>query len=210
LLQQAGSYVSELLYVKQIGDQDPARCNLLAYEGYIKFLLSVFSTFDKKVKLPGKEKRAVYTAEITGEDGRNLCDGTVEGVCKFFKNVYNLFDDILEKEYEIFEDVPDPSDIMIKSTNSNHFGIQHTTGDGKPKAIFLPPEQWINMKQEQTDQFIVKHCQENLDDKPIDGYHQASMNEVSKYVNLYVVKSIITDLDVIQQADKVSEDEVPS
>jgi hypothetical protein len=61
MLQNAVGDVSELAYVKQIGDQDIARGNPpLLYESYMELLLSACSTYDKKTMLPGKQKRAVY------------------------------------------------------------------------------------------------------------------------------------------------------
>jgi hypothetical protein len=68
MLKNAVGDVTELAYVKQIGDQDIARGNPpLTYKYYMELLLSACSTYDKKVTLPGKPKRAVYTA-ITSED----------------------------------------------------------------------------------------------------------------------------------------------
>jgi hypothetical protein len=61
---------------------------------------------------------------------------------------------------------PKASDIEEGNINSHHFGKHQTTSDRKPKLIFLPPDAWINLKQEQKDQFIAKRDQEHLDDKP--------------------------------------------
>jgi hypothetical protein len=56
MLQIAVGEVSEMPYVKRIGDQDLARVNPpLVYETYMELLLSEFSTYDKKIVL----KRAV-------------------------------------------------------------------------------------------------------------------------------------------------------
>ena len=77
MLQNTVGEVRELAYVKQIGDQDVARGrDPLDYETYIELLLSACSTYDKKIVLPGKTKRAVY-ASITDVDnvgGREHAD----------------------------------------------------------------------------------------------------------------------------------------
>jgi hypothetical protein len=60
MLQNAVSKVSELLYVKAIGDQDIAHgCPPLGYEAYMELLLSACSTYNKKLTVPGKNKCAV-------------------------------------------------------------------------------------------------------------------------------------------------------
>jgi hypothetical protein len=60
LLQNNVGDVAELSYMKQIGDQDVAcRYQPLTYESYMELLLYAFSTYDKKLHLPGKQKRAV-------------------------------------------------------------------------------------------------------------------------------------------------------
>jgi hypothetical protein len=55
LLQNAVGDVAELSYIKQIGDQDVA-CGYqpLTYESYMELLLLAYSTYDKKLNLPGK------------------------------------------------------------------------------------------------------------------------------------------------------------
>jgi hypothetical protein len=104
----------ELSYVKQIGDQDIARGNPpLAFESFIALLLLACSTYDKKITLPGKQKRAVYSTEIPVE---NTLDG----------------------EFEVFTVDRDVSDIMVNATNLNRFGNHRATKDGKPKSNFLP------------------------------------------------------------------------
>jgi hypothetical protein len=68
LLRNAVSELSELSYVKAIGNQNIAQClPPLAYETYMELLLSEFSNNDKKLTVPGKNKRAVvYTTTIRG------------------------------------------------------------------------------------------------------------------------------------------------
>jgi hypothetical protein len=69
MLQNAVGEVSELAYVKQIGDQVIGRGNPpLVYETYMELLLSACSTFDKKTVLPGKQKRAVYASELDSDN----------------------------------------------------------------------------------------------------------------------------------------------
>jgi hypothetical protein len=69
LLQNAVGDVAELSYIKQIGDQDVARrYELLTYKVYMELLLPACSTYDKKLNLPGKQKRAVYQTEIDKYD----------------------------------------------------------------------------------------------------------------------------------------------
>jgi hypothetical protein len=66
LLQNAVGDVAELLYIKQIGDQDVARgYQPLTYESYKELLLLACSTYDKKLNLPGKQKSGVYQTEIS-------------------------------------------------------------------------------------------------------------------------------------------------
>ena len=70
MLQNAVGDVTELAYVKQLGDQDIARGSPpLSYESYLELLLSACSTYDKKITLPGKQKRAVYAAASSNGDG---------------------------------------------------------------------------------------------------------------------------------------------
>jgi hypothetical protein len=69
LLQNAVGDVTELSYIKQIDDQDVARGHpALIYDSYMELLLSACSTYDKKLSLRGKQKRAVYQIEIDKHD----------------------------------------------------------------------------------------------------------------------------------------------
>ena len=75
MLQNTVGEVRELAYVKQIGDQDVARGrDPLDYETYIELLLSACSTYDKKIVLPGKNKRAVYASNFDNVDVREHDD----------------------------------------------------------------------------------------------------------------------------------------
>jgi hypothetical protein len=62
----------------------------------LELLLSASSTYDKKNTLPGKQKRAVYTAASSNGDG----DGG------------NPYDDIKDGDYYVFQVDTDISDIM--------------------------------------------------------------------------------------------------
>jgi hypothetical protein len=65
LIQNAVGEVTELAYVKQIGDQDVAQGNPpLTYKSYMELLLNACSTYDKKRSLPGKQKHAVYSTAL--------------------------------------------------------------------------------------------------------------------------------------------------
>jgi hypothetical protein len=103
LLQNAVGDIIELSYIKQIGDQDVAReYQPLMYESFMKLLLLACSTYDKKLKLPGKEKSAVYQTEIGNYDD------THDDIYDSGHNVYHVDTDIL--------------DILLKNINTNGFG----------------------------------------------------------------------------------------
>jgi hypothetical protein len=122
MLQNAIGDVTELAYVKQIGDQDIARGNPpLTYENYMEFLLSACSTYDKKNTFPGKQKRAVYTA--TTSDDKS--DG-----------YYNVGQD---DDYAVYSIDTDVSDIMENTTNASRFG--NTSINSNSKSTFLPRDE---------------------------------------------------------------------
>ena len=130
MFQNAVGDVSELAYVKQIGDQDIACGNPpLLYESYMELLLSAFLTYDKKTTLPGKQKRAVYASEIASDgidySGSDPPDG----------------------EYEVFRVDTDISDIMAYATDTNRFG--NNRNGSKPMSSFLPKDEWDKMIREQ-------------------------------------------------------------
>jgi hypothetical protein len=81
-------------------------------------LLSACSTYDKKITLPGKQKRAVYTA-TTSEDEP---DG-----------YYNVGQD---DGYAVCSIDTDVSDIMVNTTNASWFG--NTSINSNSKSTFLP------------------------------------------------------------------------
>jgi hypothetical protein len=114
MLQNAVGDVTELAYVKQIGDQDIARGNPpLSYESYMELLLSACSTYDKKVTLPGKHKRAVYAADTSIDD------------------VDYRIDDVTDGKYDVFQVDTEVADIMAFATDTNRFGKPHQQN---PKA----------------------------------------------------------------------------
>jgi hypothetical protein len=80
-LQNAVGNVTKLSYIKQIGDQDVARGHpVLTYDNYMEQLLLACSTYDKKLSLTGKQKRAVYQTEIDKYDSTDYpFDDTYDG-----------------------------------------------------------------------------------------------------------------------------------
>ncbi|MFA9289401.1 MAG: reverse transcriptase domain-containing protein, partial [Weeksellaceae bacterium] len=158
---------TELAYVKQIGDQDIARGNPpLLYDSYMELLLSACSTFDKKITLPGKQKRAVYTTTVETDPDMYQSGNNDEGYA-----VYNIDTDI--------------SDIMmVNSTN--------TSSDGQSTSSALsrvPRDEWDKLTQEQRDRLIAKRRQERMNQrngnrKPFQAKRQANVHDVSDVVNL--------------------------
>jgi hypothetical protein len=189
MLQNAVGDATELSYVKQIGDQDIARGNPpLAYESYMDLLLSACSTFDKKINLPGKQKRAVYTTTVD-TDPYTYHDGD-EGYA-----VYNIDTDISDM-------------VMVNSTN--------TSGDGQNTSSFLPRDEWEKLTQEQKDQLIAKRRQERMNQrngnrKPFQVKRQANVHDVSDVVNLdnFIDYAVMNhDVSTIEQVDdKVTSDD---
>jgi hypothetical protein len=150
MLQNAVGDVTELAFVKHISDQDVARGNQpLAYEGYMELLLSACSTYDKKIVLPGKQKRAVYALAISdgGDD---------------YPYVGNP-----NEEYEVFRADTDINDIIVHATNTNRFSKLKAIDSGKPKqSNFLPREKWNKLTQDQKDVLIAKRRQEIMGHVP--------------------------------------------
>ena len=163
MLQNAIGDVTELAYVKQIGDQDIARGNPpLTYESYMALLLSACSTYDKKIMLPGKQKRAVYSS-ILSEDNPN-----------------DTYDDVTDHRLEVFHVDTDISDIMVNNTNTKYHGAP-------PTAKFLPREEWDKLSQEQKDKIVAQRHQERLkqqDGKVYQPARQGNIHEVNDVVNI--------------------------
>jgi hypothetical protein len=196
MLQNAVGDATELAYVKQIGDQDIARGNPpLAYDGYMELLLSACSTYDKKITLPGKQKRAVYAAATSDDD--------------------YPFDNIPDGEYEVFKVDTDISDIMAHTTNTNRFGNPQTNGEDKSKSNFLPREEWNKLTQEKKDQLIAKRRQERMGSnsgyfKPFQPPRQANLHKIDDMVNLDdIIDYTVMNHDVYPQDDKDLKDDNP-
>jgi hypothetical protein len=102
----------------------------------MELLLSACSTYNNKVTLPGKQKRAVYAAITV----INYVD------CPLDNNVNGEYVDT------------DVSDVMVNSTRMNRFCRQNP-GDGKLKSNFLTREEWNKLTQDQKDQLITKRWQ---------------------------------------------------
>jgi hypothetical protein len=76
MLQNSVGDVTELAYVKQIGDQDIARGNPpLDVDSYLELLLSACSTYYKNHATSMKHKRNVYTTTV-GENNDIQSDDT--------------------------------------------------------------------------------------------------------------------------------------
>jgi hypothetical protein len=99
---------------------------------------------------------------------------------------------------------------MVYSTNLNHFGKLQTKGDGQQKSIFLTQAEWIYGKQDHMNQFIVKHCQEHMNDKSFHSAQRANIYESDSFVNLEdIVESTTMKTYVTKQDKKDPEDDVP-
>jgi hypothetical protein len=164
MLQNSVGDVTELAYVKHIRGQDIARGNPPStYENYMELLLSACSSYDKKITLPGKQKRAVYM-ETTSEDEP---DG-----------YYNVGQDDGYAVYSIDTDI---SDIMVNTTNASRF--DNTSINSKSKSTFLPRDEWNKLTQEQKDRLIAKRREEHMGNnegarKPFQSPRQVNVYDV--------------------------------
>jgi hypothetical protein len=137
MFQYAVGEVTELAYVKQIGDQDIARGNApLAYEGYMELLLSACSTCDKKTSLPGIQKQIVYAAEHYNTEDTPYIDE---------KSAASTRSSRWTRTY-------------LNSTN--RFGSLSTTYYWHVKSNFIPRYEWDKLTQDQKDKLIAKRRQE--------------------------------------------------
>jgi hypothetical protein len=161
MLQNAVGEVSELAYVKQISDHDTSRGNPpLVYKMYMELLLSACSTYEKKIVLPGKQKRAVYASE-------------------FNSDTYNA-------NYEMYCIDTDVADIMENATDTNLSGQQSEYGN---KKTFFLLDQWIKLLQEQKDNLIAERQKERMNrnnGQPRTPYppRQANAHEVDEVVDI--------------------------
>jgi hypothetical protein len=124
MLQNDVGDVSELSYVKQLGDQD------IAHPNYLELLLSACSTYDKKIGTPGKQKRAVYASLVDEIENDPFLNNINHG-----------------GEYKVFQVDTDISDILAYSTNINRFG--KSSNDMQTKTKYLPHEEWNKLTQDQ-------------------------------------------------------------
>jgi hypothetical protein len=133
LLKNTVGDVAELSFIKQIGDQDVA-CGYqpLMYESYMELMLLACSTYDKKLNLTGKQRRAVYQSEIENYDDTDY-----------------PHDDIYDSGYEPYQVNTDISEIPGNNTNTNCFG--NNGKSDKAQATFLPRDDWNKLTQEQKD-----------------------------------------------------------
>ena len=161
LLQNSVGKVAELAYVKQIGDNDVAQGNRpLVYKTYMELLLSACSTYNKRIALPGKQKRAVYASEFDSD-----------------KNIGN---------YEAYRVDTNVVDIMANATDTNRSGSRQYYGN---KKTFVPWDQWIKLSREQKDKLIAERQKErmnNTNSKPRVPYtpRQTNMHEVADVVDI--------------------------
>jgi hypothetical protein len=73
----------------------------------VYLLLLACSTYDKKITLPGKQKRSVYASAISGDEEHYPFNP--------------------KGEYEVFHVDLDVSEVMVNSTNTKCFGnLQQT------------------------------------------------------------------------------------
>ena len=195
MLQNAVGDVTELGYVKQIADLDIARGKPpLSYDSYMELLLSACSTYDKKLTLPGKQKRAVYAASVSNDD------------------VDYRFDDTLDGEYEVFQVDTDINDIMAYNTDTNRFGKKYNSG--KPSSTFLPRDEWNKLTQDQKDRLIAKRRQERMNNNgnnrnPFQAQRQANVHDVGDIVDLdAIIDHAVTDNDLPMVEDLNGNNEV--
>jgi hypothetical protein len=163
MLQSVGD-VTELAYVKQISDQDVARGNQpLAYDSNMELLLSACSTYDEKIMLPGKQKRAVYASAIS--------DGGDDYPCADNPN----------DQYEFFQVHTNINDILVYATNTSRIGKLKAADSGKPTQYsFLPREEWNKLTQDQKDVLIAKRCQEKMGHVPLSANRQIKHDQASE------------------------------
>jgi hypothetical protein len=178
LLQNAVDNTTELSYIKQIGDQDVARGHpALAYDSYMELLLSACSPYDKKLRLPGKQKRAVYQTEIDKHD-----------------NTDYPFDDTYDGGYEAYCADMDILEIMANVGNINRYGS--TSNLGKTHLIFLPRNEWDKLTQERKDWLIAKRQQEQMNQND----YKPKSSQATCQANTHCVADTVNIDDIIDYA----------
>jgi hypothetical protein len=88
----------------------------------MELLSSACSTYDKKLNLPGKQKRAVYQTEIDN-----------------YGDTDYPHDDIYDSGYKTYHVDTDISEILVYNTNTNRFGNNGKLD--KAQATFLPRDE---------------------------------------------------------------------
>jgi hypothetical protein len=162
MLQNTVGDVTELAYVKQIGDQDIARgLPSLGYESYLELLMSACSTYDKKLSAPTKVKRAVYASHVTGIDD----EFPEEDNNSYGEDVFHVDTDIRE----------------VMMGNSNFKRLDKSRSGSK----FLPREEWAKLTQEQKDMLIAKRREERMKEVArVPPHRQANQSEAVDSINL--------------------------
>jgi hypothetical protein len=104
MIQNAVGEVTELAHVKQMADLGIANRNkALTYNTYVDLLLEACSTFDKRLALPGRQKRVVYSSVISDND---------------LDYPYGHAD---EGQYEAYQGYTDILEIIAYASNVNKF-----------------------------------------------------------------------------------------
>ena len=165
-------------YVKQIGDNDVDRGNRpLVYETYMELLLSACATYDKRIALPGKQKRAGYASEFDSD--------TYIG------------------NYEAYRVDTNVADIRANATDTNRSGNRQDYGN---KKTFVPWEQWNKLSQEQKEKLIAERQKErmnNTNSKPRVPYppRQTNMHEVADVFEVDIIDDAILKHEVTLDGD---------
>jgi hypothetical protein len=205
MIQNAVGDVTELETVKKLADLGVANGNRpLTYKSYVALLLEACSTFDKKRELPGRQRRAVYTATTTDRDPGYSCDQ------------YYPYEYLGNGPYEAYQVDTDISDIMAHASESKRFG--NRSGSGNAKSSRIPYPEWIKMTQEERDWVLAKRIQE-CQAKGVDNSksylppQHADMHSVDSWVDLnyiidYTVMKHNVDYSDPNDDEKVDEDGV--
>jgi hypothetical protein len=133
----------------------------------MELLLSACSTYNKKIVLPGKQKRVVYASAISdGGDDYPYADNPNE-------------------EYEVFQVDIDINDIIVHATSTNRFSKLKTADSGKPKlSNFLSREEWNKSTQNKKDVLIAKRRQEQMGNEPLSSNRQVNLHDAEDLANL--------------------------
>jgi hypothetical protein len=108
----------------------------------MELLLSACSTYDKKITLPGKQKRAAYATETSSD------------------YLTYPFEDTTDGEYEMFQVETAIDNIIAFTTDTSKGGYQ-----GKPYSSFIPRDECNKLSQDHKNQLIAKRRQERTMEK---------------------------------------------